>query len=133
MQKKFKFIWVVLLLFIGSVAGADVMGEFVDVGQHNTKGSVTISAVEGGHLLTLSEDFDTEVEAPDLRILLHKEAGEPMSYDADEYYQVDFLDSHGGQVGKRQYFIPSEVDIMSYQSVVIWCKRFDVTFGYAVY
>ncbi|MEM1281872.1 MAG: DM13 domain-containing protein [Cyanobacteria bacterium P01_H01_bin.152] len=33
--------------------------------------------------------------------------------------------------GGQRYLIPAELDVEEYGSVVIWCREFNVTFGYA--
>ena len=36
-----------------------------------------------------------------------------------------------GNIGDQNYEIPADVDLSQYQSVVIWCDRFNVAFGAA--
>jgi hypothetical protein len=36
-----------------------------------------------------------------------------------------------GNKGDQNYEVPSSVDLASYRSVTIWCKRFSVNFGSA--
>ncbi|MGB7250098.1 MAG: DM13 domain-containing protein, partial [Phormidesmis sp.] len=35
--------------------------------------------------------------------------------------------------GAQRYAIPADVDIEALKSAVIWCRQFDVTFGYATF
>ena len=36
-----------------------------------------------------------------------------------------------GNIGDQNYEIPATVDLASYRTVTIWCKRFSVNFGSA--
>lgn len=104
-------------------AGAAFVGE-----DHPTTGSAQIVEIEGERYLEFDAAFRTDA-GPDLVVLLHKEAV-PTSYSSENYINL-------GQVqrvaGKQRYAIPAEANLESIQSAVIWCRQFDVTFGYATF
>ena len=35
-----------------------------------------------------------------------------------------------GNKGNQNYALPSDIDISRYKSVVIWCRAFNIVFGY---
>ncbi|MEL7351887.1 MAG: DM13 domain-containing protein [Cyanobacteria bacterium J06649_5] len=104
-------------------AGAAFVGE-----DHPTTGSAQLVEIEGERYLEFDAAFRTDA-GPDLVVLLHKEAV-PTSYSSENYINL-------GQVqrvaGKQRYAIPAEASLESIQSAVIWCRQFDVTFGYATF
>ena len=108
--------------------GAAPVASFVGDAQHSTTGSAQIVEVEGQRYLEFDGAFRTDA-GPDLVVLLHNEAV-PESYNADNYINL-------GQVqrvaGAQRYAIPADADLASVQSAVIWCREFNVTFGYATF
>lgn len=115
-----------------TVGGSDTLlaqatgAPFVGVA-HPTAGTAQIvEAADGQRYLEFDAAFRTAA-GPDLLVLLHSDA-EPETYSPDDYVSL-------GQVqrvaGRQRYAIPEDVDIQAFQSAVIWCRQFDVTFGYA--
>ncbi|QUY42142.1 DM13 domain-containing protein [Acaryochloris marina] len=100
-------------------------GDFVG-SDHDTKGSATLISSDGKTLLEFDQAFKTD-QGPDLFVLLHQDA-KPETYNPDDYKVVSKLQN---TQGLQQYEIPADVDLAKYQSVAIWCKKFNVTFGYA--
>lgn len=100
-------------------------GDFVG-SDHDTKGSATLISSDGKTLLEFDQAFKTD-QGPDLFVLLHQDA-EPETYNPDDYKVISKLQN---TQGLQQYEIPADVDLAKYQSVAIWCKKFNVTFGYA--
>jgi hypothetical protein len=98
---------------------------FVSV-SHPTSGSAKIVEVEGQRYLELDAAFRSD-EGPDLFVLLHREAV-PESYREQDYVNLGRLQQ---VAGSQRYAIPTELDIQTIQSAVIWCQDFNVTFGYA--
>ena len=98
---------------------------FVSAG-HPTSGAAKVVEVDGQSYLEFDSDFSSD-NGPDLFVLLHTEAV-PESYSADKYVNLGRLQSVAG--GQR-YAIPEGVDVSAYKSAVIWCRQFNVTFGYA--
>ncbi|MFK8185085.1 MAG: DM13 domain-containing protein [Phormidesmis sp.] len=84
---------------------------------------------EGGkRYLELDSDFRTD-SGPDLLVLLHRE-GVPTSYADSDYVNLGQLQ----RVARTQrYEIPEGVDVSEFSSAVIWCREFNVTFGYATF
>ena len=108
-----------------SVASA-ISGEFTDVA-HTTTGSARIVTEGDARYLELSEEFSTD-SGPDLFVLLHR-SETPESYDESEFVNLGMLEQVSGT---QRYRIPDDVDIEDFRSAVIWCRQFDVTFGFAV-
>jgi hypothetical protein len=100
-------------------------GEFV-AGEHPTKGAATIVKENGKQYIEFSDQFKSD-SGPDLFVLLHRQAK------PDQYKQEDYVNL--GQLqkvkGSQRYMIPSDTKLADYQSVVIWCRKFNATFGYA--
>lgn len=100
-------------------------GDFI-TGDKTTEGSVKIVEEDGKRYLELSQDFRTG-RGPDVFVLLHKQAT-PESYAAENFINLGMMDRFRGS---QRYEIPADATLEDYQSVVIWCREFDVTFGHA--
>ncbi|MEL7328625.1 MAG: DM13 domain-containing protein, partial [Cyanobacteria bacterium J06559_1] len=72
-------------------------------------------------------NFQT-VAGPDVNILLHTAETVPVAINEADYVTIAPLESFSGE---QRYAIPADVDLSAFQSAVIWCQDFDVTFGYA--
>lgn len=95
-------------------------GNFMD-GEKNYETSGTITSVEADEGLFLRfEDFQT-TNGPDLFVYLI-EPGMEVSDGIN-------LGSLKGNTGNQNYLLPEDVDLTTYQLVVIWCRAFDATFG----
>ena len=96
-------------------------GNFVDADDfHKTSGKVTI--FESGRKIYLRfEDFKA-TNGPDLKVYLSRDL------EAKDYISLGDLK---GNIGNQNYEIPEEVDINSYNKVLIWCRAFGVLFGSA--
>jgi hypothetical protein len=88
---------------------------------HETKGKAAILKSAGGFILRLS-DFSTS-NGPDVHVLLSK-TSDPM----DITESLD-LGSIKGNQGDQNYTLPAGTDPSQFNSVTVWCKRFDVSFG----
>ena len=93
---------------------------------HPTSGSASIVEVDGQSYLEFDSAFSSS-DGPDLFVLLHAEAS-PESYSPDNYVSLGRLQQ---VAGAQRYAIPENIDISAFKSAVIWCRQFDVTFGYA--
>jgi hypothetical protein len=100
-------------------------GQFTSA-EHQTLGKATIFSSKGKTILELDSSFQTD-DGPDLFVLLHQDAT-PSSYTPPEFETVSQLKRTSGL---QQYEIPTSWKLEKYNSIVIWCKKFDVTFGYA--
>lgn len=100
--------------------------------EHATTGTVKIVRLaDGTHTLRL-EGLDTS-NGPDLRVWLSdapvKEGTAGWGvFDDGKYVNLAKLK---GNKGDQNYPLPADVRWESYQSVSVWCDRFDVSFGAA--
>jgi hypothetical protein len=108
-----------------STSNPKTPGTFVKQ-QYDTSGSVSIAKEDGKNYLILGQDFKTE-NGPDLFVVLHRSLP-PQNYDAKEYIDLGKLQSISGS---QKYEIPADVNPKEFKSAVIWCRKFNVTFGYA--
>lgn len=95
-------------------------------GAHSTEGTVRIVREDGKQYLEFDGNFRTD-SGPDLFVLLHR-SDKPERYNEEDYLSLGRLE---GTSGTQRYAIPDDEDLDSYASAVIWCRRFNVTFGYA--
>jgi hypothetical protein len=94
---------------------------------HETKGTATIYELDGGKRTLRLTEFETS-NGPDVHVYL---VAAPMANDNDTVKQAGFIDlgSMKGNIGDQNYDIPAGTDLAKYQSVAIWCARFNVNFG----
>ncbi len=103
-------------------------GSFVTVDQdHPTKGKATIIEENGRKYLELDSNFTT-ARGPAVKVVLHRNSSVPVNLRQQDYVTIAPLQSFDG---KQRYALPTSVNLDQYQSVAIWCQRFNVTFGYA--
>ena len=103
-------------------------GQFVTVEQdHQTTGQVRIIRENGKRYLEFDNQFTT-AEGPDVQLLLHKKPKVGVKLAENEYITVAMLESFQGA---QRYEIPENVDLDDFESVVIWCRKFNVTFAYS--
>jgi hypothetical protein len=91
-----------------------------------TTGAARVVEMDGQRYLELDAAFSTE-PGPDVFVLLHSEAV-PETYNSENYINLGPMQQAAGM---QRYAIPPEVDLAMVNSAVIWCREFDVTFGYA--
>ncbi|NER39323.1 MAG: DM13 domain-containing protein [Oscillatoria sp. SIO1A7] len=104
---------------------SDLEATFVS-GRYSTEGTVRVVREDGKRYLEFDGDFKTN-SGPDLFVLLH-DSEKPERYNEEDYISLGRLEKISGT---QRYAIPEDEDLDSYASVVIWCRRFNVTFGYA--
>jgi hypothetical protein len=103
-------------------------GTFV-AGEAPTTGVARI-VTEGGHrYLELDAAFSTSNMGPDLHVLLDSTEKPPQSY--SNLGSAINLGSLHDFTGAQRYPIPDAIDVANYDSVVIWCRMANATFGYA--
>jgi Electron transfer DM13 len=109
-------------------------GTFVS-GEHPTQGRVEIVNQNGKRIIQLNEQFNTSTSGPDLVVVLHRSANviaetTPPAYPLKEgnYIVLAPLKQYSG---KQSYEVPENINLNDFQSVVIWCRRFNATFGAA--
>ncbi|MEO1133443.1 MAG: DM13 domain-containing protein [Cyanobacteria bacterium J06639_1] len=100
-------------------------GEWVSA-DHPTKGAVRVVTENGKTYLELDEAFSSD-PGPDLFVLLHKE-GVPRNYRDSDFVNLGRLQRVSGS---QRYEVPAGTDLSDLNSAVVWCRRFNVTFGYA--
>lgn len=108
-------------------------GSFV-AAEAPTKGTARILGNNGKYTLELSQAFSTKA-GPDLVVVLHKAPNvlavtKPPTYSLKEgdYVRLAPLKKTSGV---QRYSIPKTVKISDYNSVAIWCRKFNATFGAA--
>ena len=103
-------------------------GNFVTTEQdHPTTGPAKIITENGKRYLELDKAFSTAT-GPDVNIILHRRNQVPVNVSEEDYITLAPLQSFQG---KQRYAIPDSLNLDNYQSVAIWCRKFNVTFGYA--
>jgi hypothetical protein len=100
-------------------------GRFVGA-EHSTEGSVRLVNENGQRYVEFDDEFKTD-RGPDLFVLLHR-SQMPQSYQAADYTNLGKLQRVNG---KQRYAIPANVNPKDFRSVVVWCRQFNATFGYA--
>jgi Electron transfer DM13 len=94
--------------------------------EHPTSGNAQIVMQSGKKYLKFDRSFQSD-SGPDLFVVLHRQAS-PKNYDRDDYVNLGRLKKVSGQ---QMYIIPNGVNIGHFKSVVIWCRKFNATFGFA--
>ncbi|MDX2232208.1 MAG: DM13 domain-containing protein [Leptolyngbyaceae cyanobacterium bins.349] len=104
-------------------------------GEHPTQGKVRIVTQNGKTFLDLDQGFKTSSMGPDLVVALHRSgnvlgATTPPAYPLKkgEYVVLAPLRQFNGA---QRYAIPANLNLANFQSAVIWCRRFNATFGAA--
>jgi Electron transfer DM13 len=100
-------------------------GSFVQA-EHPTQGMATIVQMGRHKYLKLDNSFKSE-DGPDLFVILHRQDS-PQQYQKKDYISLGRLKKIDGV---QMYQIPSGVNIADFKSVVIWCRQFNATFGFA--
>ena len=94
-----------------------------------TKGQAKI-VKEGNRIyLELSKDFSTSSNGPDLKVILYSAERIPLNIKGKQ--QRIKLGALRKYSGKQRYEISSDINLEKFQSVGIWCEKFDATFAYA--
>lgn len=102
--------------------------EFIEVGHAGTGRALVVELEDGSRVIRF-EDLDVE-NGPDLRVILSRS---PLVDDRDAYDDGDFVDLGvlKGNQGNQNYEIPDGVDLEEFQTIAIWCRRFNYTFNAA--
>jgi hypothetical protein len=96
---------------------------------HETTGNATILSLPDGRRILRLTNFSTS-NGPDVRIYLVAAADVT---DDETVKSTSFVElgPMKGNKGDQNYEVPATVDLASYRTVTIWCKRFSVNFGSA--
>jgi hypothetical protein len=112
-------------------SGPDMLarGRFISL-EHATRGQALVLETADGRRFLRFEGFETS-NGPDLVVYLS--AKEPAGPDDWHGYDRDFVDLGPlkGNVGSQNYELPENVDLESYSTAVVWCRRFTVGFAAA--
>jgi Electron transfer DM13 len=101
-------------------------GHFQSV-EHSTQGNIRVTVdAKQRRFLVLQQNFKTD-PGPDLYVILHR-SPKPETYSPKSYVILGRLQKVNGM---QQYEIPHSLNLPDYKSVVIWCRQFNATFGYA--
>jgi Electron transfer DM13 len=96
---------------------------------HETKGAAAIYELADGTRVLRLTRFETS-NGPDVHVLLGKAAD---AADSDTVKTAGYIDlgSLKGNIGDQNYDIPADTKLTEFNSVTIWCNRFNVNFGTA--
>lgn len=96
---------------------------------HPSSGTAVVLTDGTQTFLRFDDDFQTD-NGPDL--FVYVVAGVDSQSDSG-LYDDDFvnLGRLTGNIGAQNYEVPAGVDLGAYDTVVVWCDRFDVVFGAA--
>lgn len=113
---------------------ATKIGTFVS-GEHPTQGTASITTKSGQSFIELDKSFKTSNSGPDLVVILHRSdnviaSTKPPSYSLKKGDYV-ILGRLQKSSGVQSYAIPKNINLADYKSAVIWCRKFNATFGAA--
>jgi hypothetical protein len=100
--------------------------------EHETSGTVAVLELPDGSRVLRIENLDTS-DGPDLKVWLSDAevvAGRAGWHVFDDG-RYRSLGSLKGNHGNQNYPVPADVRLEGFRSVVIWCDRFNVSFGAA--
>lgn len=103
-------------------------GSFTSRSRYTVTGTSSVYDLQDGARVLRLEDFES-TNGPDLFVYLT--AAGAAEADADLNQDFVNLGALKGNVGNQNYKIPAGVDLDTYNTVVIWCRRFTVGFGAA--
>ena len=98
---------------------------------HKASGRATIYQEADGKLLLRLTDFKTS-NGPDVHVILiaAKDADDDANFLKSSTERVE-LGTLKGNEGDQNYEIPSDTDLSRFQTVSIYCERFNANFGAA--
>ncbi|MBW4635986.1 MAG: DM13 domain-containing protein [Iphinoe sp. HA4291-MV1] len=124
----------VVQLAKSQVSTTTKFGTFVS-GEHTTQGIARIITKNGTSFLELDKSFKTSNSGPDLVVVLHRSdnvigSTKPPAYPLKkgDYIILSRLQKFSGA---QTYSIPNNINLADYKSAVIWCRKFNATFGAA--
>lgn len=98
-------------------------------GEHHTEGTARVLRLEDGRRFLRLTDFRTS-NGPVVKVWLSAASSHSSDGAINDAAHLD-LGGLKGNIGNQNYALPADVDLGSYRSVVIWCDRFNVSFGAA--
>ena len=102
--------------------------EWISIG-HPGAGTVLVYRQPDGSQVVRFENLEVS-NGPDLLVILSAAPllNDRAAYSAAEYLSLGDLK---GNKGNQNYVVPAEVNLGDYQTVAIWCRRFNYTFNAA--
>ena len=96
---------------------------------HQTSGRATIYREPGGKLVLRLTNFKTS-NGPDVHVVLiaSKDADDDANFLKNNTERVE-LGKLKGNEGDQNYVIPKDTDLSKFQTVSIYCERFNANFG----
>jgi electron transfer DM13 len=100
--------------------------------EHRTSGTVAVLALPDGRRILRIENLDTS-DGPDLKVWLSdaKVVAGKAGWHVFDDGRYRALGTLKGNHGNQNYPIPADVRLDDFRSAVIWCDRFNVSFGAA--
>jgi hypothetical protein len=100
--------------------------------EHETSGTVAVLQLPDGSRVLRLENLDTS-DGPDLKVWLSDAAvvAGRAGWHVFDDGSYRSLGSLKGNHGNQNYPIPADTKLEDFRSVVIWCDRFNVSFGAA--
>jgi len=104
------------------------LGNFHEVA-HPAKGTATVYKLPDGKRILRFTDFEVS-NGPDVVVYISAidDANDNETVKNSKFIS---LGSIKGNIGDQNYYLPYDLDLNVYRSVVIWCKRFGVNFAVA--
>ncbi len=109
-------------------------GNFIS-GEHTTTGLASIVQENGAYFIELDQTFNTSSSGPDLFVILHRSPDilkitKPPDFGIAEgdFVTIAPLKSFNG---KQRYEVPKNIQPDSFKSVLVWCRQYNATFGFA--
>jgi len=98
---------------------------------HNTSGRATIYQEEDGKLILRLTNFKTS-NGPDVHVILiaAKDADDDANFLKSDTQRVE-LGKLKGNEGDQNYEVPAGTDLSRFQTVSVYCERFNANFGAA--
>ena len=102
--------------------------EWISLGHPGTGTVLVYRQPDGSHVIRFEELAVSN--GPDLLVILSASSlvNDQNAYSAVEYLSLGDLK---GNKGKQNYEVPADVNLEDYQTVAIWCRRFNYTFNAA--
>ena len=102
--------------------------EWISIGHPGTGTVLVYRQPDGSHVVRF-ENLEVS-NGPDLLVILSAAplVNDRAAYSAAEYLSLGDLK---GNKGNQNYVVPADVNLGDYQTVAIWCRRFNYTFNAA--
>ncbi|MEN9218817.1 MAG: DM13 domain-containing protein [Gloeomargarita sp. DG_2_bins_126] len=96
--------------------------------EHPTQGTAKLVMEGSKTVIELDQPFKTDAGS-DLLVILYRWGNVPIGgLKSPDYVVLGKLPKTQGQ---QRYTVPAHVDVSRYQSVAVWCRQFNATFGCA--